>query len=205
MKLRPKHIRSFWSKKNILLVSLCVILIATAGLTVAWLTEYDTVNFEFPGARVDCQVTETFNGTEKSNVKIQNTGSVDAYFRATYTVNWVKDGTGVNTVAPVMYPTAPKEGVDYTLSVNQNDWSVMGDGYWYRVTNRQFITVKAGETSPVFITTLTDKQTAPEGYHLQVNVLAEAIQSTNSDTEPAFMDTWYETYQYSQSTPTPAS
>ena len=201
MKFEPKHLKSFWNKKNILLVSLCLLLVIGVGGTLAWLTGYDgSVEYPFEGAFVDCSVDEQFDGTTKSNVRIQNTGTVDAYFRATYTINWVKDGTE-DDETPEVYRIAPKEGQDYTVSINTAEWYGMYDGYWYRFSYPSFLSVKAGEYSPVFIQTLTDNGTAPEGYHLQVNILAEAIQSTNDDAEPAFMDTWWKTYGQSQSRP----
>lgn len=194
MKIKPKHLKSFWNKKNILLISLILSVVLFAGVTVAWLTGYDNdVDYLFEGAIVDCGVEETFNGSVKSEVVIKNTGNVDAYFRATYTVNWVKDGTQNGT--PVVYPKAPAEGTDYTVSLN-NQWINYGDGYYYWIAAE----VAPNATSPVFIHNLTDNNTAPEGYHLQVTVLAEALQATGGD-EKSFWDTWGTTFQTSQSHP----
>ena len=110
---------------------------------------------------------EDFNETEKKNVKITNTGSTDAYIRATYVVNWVDSATG-NIVASV-----PK-GYSYELTENPGGmWRKDGDGYFYYLTP-----VAPSESTPGSL--LTCKVTYPENpeYRLSVEILATAIQST---------------------------
>lgn len=68
---------------------------AVVGSTVAFLvTKTAPVENKFTYASVSCTVSESFNGTTKEKVQIQNTGTTDAYIRATYVVNWLnKDGS----------------------------------------------------------------------------------------------------------------
>ena len=206
MKLQPKHLKSFWNKKNILFVSLCLIFVIGIGVTTAWLTGYDgDVHYAFQGAFVDCEVVEEFTqgSTVKSNVRVKNTGNVNAYFRAAYTVNWVKNGTE-NSDSPVVYGTAPQENINYTIvhgsDYNAGGWFGQYDGYHYYIGQP----VKPDDESSVLIQTLTYLGGAPAGYHLQVTVLAEALQET-PDSEDAYYETWYKTQTSSQSRPTKAN
>ena len=193
MNLQPKHLKNFWTKKNILFVSLVLIFAIGLGVTTAWLSGNDgPTNYVFEGAFVDCAVEEQFDGTTKSNVCIENTGNVDAYIRATYTVSWVKDGTGVNNVVPVVYHTAPQEGTDYAITYGSG-WSMSTDGYVYYNS-----AVSPEEFTTNVINSLTDKGTAPAGYHLQVTVLPEAVQAEGAN---AFGATWGTTQNLAQVRP----
>ncbi len=170
MKLKPKHLKPIWNQKNILFISLVLVFSITLGVAVAWLSgRAGDPAYLFEGAFVDCEVVETFDGTVKSNVQVKNTGNVDAYIRATYTVNWVKDGT--QNATPLLYHEQPQVGTDYTISYGSG-WTLSNDGYFYY---NQVITPEA--LTGNFIANLTDNGTAPAGYHLQVTVLPEAVQA----------------------------
>ncbi len=195
MKFEPKYLKSFWNKKNILFVSLALILALTVGVTAAWLSGYDGLTkYVFEGAHVACEVHETFNGTVKSNVQVENTGNVDAYIRATYTVSWVKDGTGVSNVIPVVYHEAPQQGTDYTVAYGTG-WVMSNDGYVYYSQ-----AISPDEFTNYFITTLTDLGTAPAGYHLQVTVFPEAVQAEGEGTK-AYDQAWGATKNLAQVRP----
>ena len=195
MKLQPRHLQSFWNKKNILFVSLVLVVAIGIGVTTAWLSGYDDpILYKFEGAFVDCRVDEQFNGTTKSNVRVQNTGNVDAYLRATYTVNWVKDGTGVNNVIPVVHYEQPQLGTDYAITYGAG-WVMSSDGYVYYNS-----AVSPNEFTKNFIKTLTDKGTAPAGYHLQVTVIPEAVQAQGAGTT-AFDKAWGATKDLAQVRP----
>ena len=61
-----------------------VILTAAVGGTMAWLsTQTQDLTNTFEPAKVTCKVDENFTegGTEKKDVRIQNTGTTDAYIR----------------------------------------------------------------------------------------------------------------------------
>lgn len=159
------------NKLAILFIAVVMLIGAVVGSTVAFLvTETAPVENKFTYASVSCAVSETFNGTTKENVQIKNTGTTDAYIRATYVVSWLnKDGS----IAPVPQGTIPN---GYTLSISENPdkaWTKGTDGYFYYLT-------------PVASEGLTDGSlvnctvTYPENaeYTLSVEILATAVQST---------------------------
>ena len=195
MKLKAKHLKPFWNKKNILLVSLILVFSLSAGVALTWLSQQKGLTeYPFEGAKVDCKVVEEFDGTTKSNVKIQNLGNVAAYMRATYTVSWVKDGTEGTT--SVIYPQEPRLGVDYTVTYGSG-WVLSNDGYFYY----NAVVAPQGETNP-FIVSLVDKHTAPEGFHLQVTVLPEGVQAEGSG-EKAYQAAFGNTKNLVQNRPAP--
>lgn len=155
------------TKKPVALVALLVLLCCTVAGTVAYLvTSTGPVTNTFTPASVTTEVVETFANGVKSDVKIKNTGNIDAYIRAAIIVNWAdKDGNVSAT---------PVEDGDYVIKYDSsNTWKKIGD-YWYY-------------TKPVAADSLTEKALiescapvagkAPEGYDLQVTILADGIQS----------------------------
>lgn len=172
-----------WKRSGILLAAVIVLLAGAVGGTWAFLVaQSEPVQNNFTYAHVRCRIDETFDGTTKSNVQIQNTGDISAYIRARIVVTW-KDASGnVSAVVPV-------KDTDYTITFNETDWTQQGD-YWYCNT-----AVDATKFTPVLITECKKTGTAPDGYDLSVEILADAIQS-----EPASAVT--EAWGY---TPTAAS
>ena len=155
------------TKKPVALVALLVLLCCTVAGTLAYLvTSTNSVTNTFTPASVSTEVKETFKDGVKSDVKIQNTGNIDAYIRAAIIINWAdKDGNVSAT---------PVEDGDYKIKYDSsNTWEKIGD-YWYY-------------TNPVAADSLTEKALiescapvagkAPEGYDLQVTILADGIQS----------------------------
>lgn len=165
---RPKRkVRYRVNKTLFALLAIVMVIGAVVGSTVAYLiTNTGPVENQFTYAGVSCEVKEDFNETEKKNVKITNTGSTDAYIRATYVVNWV-DAQG-NIVASV------PDGYSYTLTENHDSkWTKGDDGYFYYLKP---VAPKASTPGSL----LTCKVTYPENpeYRLSVEILATAIQST---------------------------
>lgn len=156
-----------WKRSGILLVAVIVLLAGAVGGTWAFLVaQSEPVQNNFTYAHVSCTINEEFDGTTKSNVKIQNTGDIPAYVRARIVVTW-KDAKGN------VSSTVPVKNTDYTIAFNENekDWTQQGD-YWYCKT-----AVDAGEETPVLITKCEKKGNAPKDYDLSVEILADAIQS----------------------------
>ena len=163
------------------LTALVLIFCCTVGGTLAWLvTKTDAVTNTFQPTAVSCEVEEKFDGTTKSDVcikipeKDKGIATTQAYVRATYVVNWAKDGSD-NTV----YAVAPVLGTDYTLTPGSSAWIESkeddgGDGYYYYSEP-----VAPGRKTEVLFKEFALKQNAnvPNGYHLQVTILAEGIQS----------------------------
>ena len=165
---RPKRkVRYRVNKTLFALLAIVMVIGAVVGTTVAFLiTNTGPVENKFAYASVSCEVKEDFNGNTKKNVQITNTGTTDAYIRATYVVNWL-DAQG-NIVASV------PEGYSYTLTENPDSkWTKGNDGYFYYLSP-----VAPGKSTPGSL--LNCKVTYPENpeYRLSVEILATAIQST---------------------------
>ena len=164
-----KHSRIRMNKLAILFIAVVMLIGAVAGSTVAFLvTDTQTVTNTFEYAKVSCAVIETFNGSKKENVQIKNTGTTDAYIRATYVVNWLnKDGTIAASVP---------EGYSYDLTENPDSkWTYNpNDGYFYYWTP----VAPGGLTAGSLLTCIVTEQPDNPQYILSVEILATAVQST---------------------------
>lgn len=154
--------------KAAVLLTAAVLLIGTVvGSTVAYLiAQTDAVENTFEYAKVSCEVTESFDYNTKDNVQVKNTGTTDAYIRATYVVNWLDSDGNIAASVP--------EGYSYNLTENPNgNWTKGKDGYFYYLTP-----VAPDASTPGSL--LTCKVTCPKNpeYTLSVEILATAIQST---------------------------
>ena len=156
-----------WKRSGILLAAVIVLLAGAVGGTWAFLVaQSEPVENNFTYAHVRCTIDEKFDGTTKSDVKIQNTGDIPAYIRARIVVTW-KDTSGNVSAVPV-------KNTDYTIAFNETDWTQQGD-YWYCKT-----AVNPDDFTPELITECkkTDNANAPKDYYdLSVEILADAIQS----------------------------
>jgi len=168
-----KHSRIRMNKLAILFIAVVMLIGAVVGSTVAFLvTQTDPVENKFTYASVSCAVSETFKGATKEKVQIQNTGTTDAYIRATYVVSWLnKDGS----IAPVPQGTTP-DGYILSISENPNNaWTKGTDGYFYYLTP----VAPGGLTDGSLVNcTVTYPQGVEPEYILSVEILATAVQST---------------------------
>ena len=169
-KNRKRRLR--WRKEFVLLCSIAVLLVGVVGSSLAYLiTDTDPVVNEFEPSKVDSKVYESFDGTTKSNVCATNTSDIPAFLRATISVYWESDGDDYEVLA---------QTPSYTITENLNDsgWFKVGDIYYYSQV------VAAGATTPnAFINSIVVNGTAPDGYHLVVDVLTEAIQAEGVNTD----------------------
>lgn len=157
------------SRTALVLAAVVLVLGAAIGGTVAWLaTNTPGLTNTFTPGKVSCTVEETFNGTTKCDVKIQNTGNTDAYIRAKVVVTW-KDAAGN------VYGT-PVSSSDYSITyASENGWvQRTDDGYWYYTKP-----VASNNLTPVLISSASPVDgKAPADYKLSIEILAEAIQSS---------------------------
>lgn len=162
-KRRKSRVRM--NRATVLLMAILMLIGTVAGSTVAYLIDRtDRVENTFEYAKVSCEITENFDKNTKSNVQVKNTGTTDAYIRATYVVNWV-DSDG-NIVASV------PAGYSYNLEINPNGkWKESGGYYYYPDPVAPNESTEGG--------LLTCKVTYPENpeYTLSVEILATAVQS----------------------------
>ena len=119
----------------------------------------------------------------KSNVQIKNTSNVDAYIRVTLVANWV------NTKTNAVYAQQPVADTDYTLVLN----TAANDG-WFKVGNYYYCKTKiaADDMTPVLINSCSQIEgKVPEGYTLQLQVIAEAIQADGvNGSAPVVQSVW---------------
>lgn len=151
----------------VLLIAVLLLITTAVGSTAAFLvTKTEPVEESFAYAQVSCQVTDT--------LAVQNTGTAQAYIRASYAVNWL-DVNG-NIVAAV-----PEDYSCDLVKDPQGAWVEGGDGYFYCLTP-----VDPGGETPSLLTCSVSYPENPE-YTLSVEVVAEAIQSTPAE---AAEDAW---------------
>ena len=156
------------NRTAVLFMAIIMLIGAVVGSTVAYLiTNTGPVENKFTYASVSCKVEENFNGSTKENVRITNTGSTNAYIRATYVVNWLDSATG-NIV------TSVPEGYSYELTENPGGkWTKGEDRYFYYLSP-----VAPGESTPGSLLNCTVTYPENPEYTLSVEILATAIQST---------------------------
>ena len=158
-----------------LLVSLLVILGMGVSGTLAYLFVLsDRLSNSFQPAEVKSQVVENFNGTTKSNVKIQNTGNIYAWIRVALVPTW-EDGSG-NAVNRKVLPS------DLTVTFSGSGWFAGSDGYYY-CTDK----IAPGGLTPVLLNRVIVNVTNDKGYRLDYQVLCEAIQA---EPEAAITEVW---------------
>ena len=164
--LKPSGKVIRWNRSFVVLAALLVLVLGIVGTTLAWLTDTtDALTNTFEYAKVSCEVKEAFDGNTKSNVQVKNTGTTDAYIRATYVVTWQDDNGNVSG--------QPVQNTDYTISLNTNDWTEKNGYYYYK-----YVVPADGLTSNLINSCrVEDGVNPPDGYYLCVEILATAIQS----------------------------
>lgn len=173
-----------WPKWLPVVAALALATAVTVGGTLAWLTAHtDSVTNTFTMGNVDPDVEESFDpdaGT-KSEIKVTNNGSVEAYVRVALVFSWRNGAVagqyndGEQPGGDIVAGT-PMEGQDYEMSENLGEGWVLGsDGYYYYTKP---VAPKGGktETSLCTITVLPGSEKAAE-YNLDVQVLADSIQA----------------------------
>lgn len=155
--------------KTILALALVALLLTCAvGGTMAYLvTQTNAVTNTFTPAKVTCKVDETFANNEKKDVRIQNTGTTDAWIRATVVGNWVV-GTGDNKkiVAPWT------DNIGYNIGSGNSQWTSGTGGYYYYNS----IVSPEGYTANLFDSYI--QGTPPvKGAHLELTIVCQAVQS----------------------------
>lgn len=146
----------------VLLIAVLLLITTAVGSTAAFLvTKTEPVEEAFAYAQVSCQVTRSGNA-----LAVQNTGTAQAYIRASYAVNWL-DGEGhIAAAVPENYSCDP---------VENPQWEKGEDGYFYYPDP-----VAPGDETPSLLTCSVSRPEEPE-YTLSVEVVAEAIQSNPAE------------------------
>ena len=148
--------------------ALPIILIATlvflvlCGTVIAYMfrqTEYK--DNQFTPAEVKCQVAEEFDGTRKTEVKVTNTGNIDAYLRVRLVSYWV-DAAGNVVAKPSEMPA-----IDMASGWLKGE----NDTYYYTVPVAPEAFTDDLISSPIIL------EKDENGYLQVLEIFAEAIQS----------------------------
>lgn len=193
-------VKNFKKARFFLTAAGAVILVAAVGVTLAYMfKKVERVN-TFDPAIVTCAVHEKldgavptgsmpYRGSEKSDIRVENTGNIDAYLRVRLISYWVKNDGDIVGV--------PSEMPEFALDTAH--WISGADNTYYYKTP-----VKPGEqTEPLSNTVIslreaqtTDGNTIYTVYQV-VEVIAEAIQANPVD---AVTDAWSITVENGQIT-----
>lgn len=157
-------------RKTALILSLCLIFALAVGTTFA-LFKASTAPVEntFTAAKSGTDIVEKLDGSQKTSIAVKNTGTAVSYVRVKLVMNWVDENGNVSA-----------EPVNITPSITDN-WFLKDGIYYYKMP-----VAAKGETTNLLQTPIT-QDAAPEGYHLEVTVLAESIQAAPSK---AVTDSW---------------
>lgn len=157
-------------RKTALILSLCLIFALAVGTTFA-LLKANTAPVEntFTAAKSGTDIVEKLDGSQKTSIAVKNTGTAVSYVRVKLVMNWV-DGDGNVSAEPV----------NITPSITGN-WFEQDGIYYYKMP------VAAKDFTTNLLKTPITQDAAPEGYHLEVTVLAESIQAAPSK---AVTDSW---------------
>ena len=156
-----KKLKNKFGKATALVISLALAVTLTVAGSLAYLVTHteEVINY-FTPARVTCEVVEDFDGTTKSSVKIENTGTTDAYIRIAVIANWC------NSAGEIVEPWT---GI---ISYNTTAWKQGADGYYYHLED-----ISAGALTSEFLNTEISNGT-DDDLHLEMTIVAQAIQST---------------------------
>ena len=154
----------------VLAVLLTVAVMASVNATYAYLFTKSTTEDTYKPAVVACEVDEDFIGNVKSDVRVKNIGTTEAYMRIVVVVTWQDDKGNCLAVKPV-------DGTDFIMDPNTEGWFNQ-DNIWYCKTP-----VAPGFNTPALIKEFKPTGTKPpDGYHLSIQFLASAIQSQPAET-----------------------
>lgn len=150
-------------RKTALILSLCLIFALAVGTTFALLkANTEPVTNTFTAAKSGTDIVEKLDGSQKTSIKVQNTGTAVSYVRVKLVMNWVDENGNVSA-----------EPVNITPSIT-DDWFEQDGIYYYKTP------VAAKDFTTNLLQTPITQDAAPEGYHLEVTVLAESIQAAPS-------------------------
>lgn len=157
-------------RKTALILSLCLIFALAVGTTFALLKASTApVENTFTAAKSGTDIVEELDGSQKTSIAVKNTGTAVSYVRVKLVMNWVDENGNVSA-----------EPVNITPSITDN-WFLKDGIYYYKMP------VAAKDFTTNLLQTPITQGTAPEGYHLEVTVLAESIQAAPSK---AVTDSW---------------
>lgn len=165
-------------RKAALILSLCLIFALAVGTTVALLKANTApVTNTFKAATSEIKIEEKTDNGIKSEIYVKNEGTATSYVRVKLVMNWVSDDGKTVSATPVNI------SVDY----DKTNWFEQDGIYYYKTPVAPVGEKPNNVTSNLLKTPIEQPEGAPDGYHLEVTVLAESIQAAPSK---AVTDSW---------------
>ena len=158
-------------RKAALILSLCLIFALAVGTTLALLKANTApVTNTFTAAKSDIKINENVENGKKSSIQVENIGTATSYVRVKLVMNWVSDDGKTVSATPVNI------SVDY----DKTNWFEQDGIYYYKTPVAPVGEKPNNVTSNLLKTPIEQPEGAPDGYHLEVTVLAESIQAAPS-------------------------
>ncbi|HIT09524.1 MAG TPA: hypothetical protein IAB55_10675 [Candidatus Merdivicinus faecavium] len=171
------------TKKKLLAAIVSTALLCGVGVggTVAWLHDSAQVTNKFDLASTGGSIDEDFDNYKKEDVKVANTGEVDAYVRVALSISFENtDGTIANVT--------PVADENYTVVWGDTDnWKQGSDGFWYYLSP---LPAKEGDqvsSTENLIDSISPKGEAADDLKFRVDVSAQLIQA---EPEDAVIEAW---------------
>ncbi|MEG2421445.1 MAG: hypothetical protein RSB55_07830 [Oscillospiraceae bacterium] len=153
-------------------LALCLV---TVGGSLCWMTATGAAQNHLTAGTVSVAVLEDFDGVTKTNVRLQNTGTVTAYLRAALVPTWE---TAQNVA--VAQPVRPDDlAVVYPAD---SSWFQVGDLWYYALP------VPPGGITPPLVTSATAGTPPDPALHLNLQLLSDAIQAQPVDAPAVWVD-----------------
>lgn len=159
-------------RKAALILSLCLIFALAVGTTVALLKANTApVTNTFTAAKSDIKINENVENGKKSSIQVENMGTATSYVRVKLVMNWVSDDDS---------KTISATPVNISVNYDKTNWFEQGGIYYYKTPVAPVSAKPSNVTSNLLKTPIEQPEGAPDGYHLEVTVLAESIQAAPS-------------------------